>query len=190
MPLLPTVMLRRVKTYSGMVSWLLLVSTILCWAGTSHVSETLGRIVPTLRRQTSVPLRLPSHIPALDQEPDLHANILSADKTGYVIVLAATPDCEGAHVCSFGALIGTTRPVKSIDFYSVSDRKRNSVTLRRGMKADFYRSECATYCDDALIVWTEHAFHYIVGLKGGSKAELIAAANSAIDAAVADGQSQ
>lgn len=150
-------------------------------AQTNHVSAALTEIAPLLRSKTSVPLRLPARISGLDQEPDLHANIVSADDSGYVIVLGATSDCEGQHVCSFGALIGTSRPFESIDFYSVSDRKdKQSVTLEHGIKGRYSPGFCGAYCGDNVIAWTEGRYRYVIGLKAGTRADLINAANSAI----------
>lgn len=159
-----------------------LFACVMCPAQTSLLDQTFSKIVPILLRQTSVPLRLPAYLPGLGNR-DFHAIITSADETGYIIVLGATPDCEGQHVCSFGALIGTAHPMKDINFYAVSDRKGASVSLHHGIKGDFYDTICAAYCSDSLIVWTEGRYHYIIGLKAESKPNVIRAANSAIDAA-------
>ena len=154
-------------------------------AGDAQISppeQAFSKIVPALVRKTSVPLRLPSDLPHLG-ESDFQAIINSADETGYIIVLGATPDCEGQHVCSYGALIGTSRPLKDIDFYAVSERKGVMMKLHHGIVGHFYNTVCNAYCSDSLIVWTEGQYHYIIGLKAESKSNVIRAANSAIDAA-------
>jgi len=101
------------------------------------------------------------------------------DQTGYEVVLGATPDCQGQHVCSYGFLLGTTGPVS--DF--VSDRKGIAVTLHNGIRGTFYDMLCGAYCGESLIAWNEGRYHYIIGLKAEKKANLILVANSAIDGA-------
>jgi hypothetical protein len=86
---------------------------VVCSAQSSHLIEVLAEVAPTLRDTTSVPLRFPSHIPGLDKETQLYAITRSVDVTGYEVVLGATPDCQGQHVCSYGFLVGTTRSVSS-----------------------------------------------------------------------------
>jgi len=159
-----------------------LFACVMCPAQTSPQDQTFSKIVPSLLRQTSVPLRLPTQVPGLENE-SFHAIINSVDGTGYIIVLGATPDCKGEHACSYGALVGTVRPPKDLDFYAVSGRKAASVPLHHGIKGDFYDSICGAYCSDSLIVWAEGRYHYIIGLKAESMPNVIRAANSAIDAA-------
>jgi len=159
-----------------------LLACFMCAAQISPSDQVFSKLVPALLHKTSVPLRLPTHIPGLEKG-NFHAIVNSADETRYIIVLGATLDCEGQHVCSYGALIGTAHPLKDLDFYGVSKRKASSVRLHHGINGDFYDTICAAYCSDSLIVWTEGKYHYIVGLKAGSKPNVIRTANSAIDAA-------
>jgi hypothetical protein len=156
-----------------------IVAVVLCSAQLSHLIEVLAEVAPTLRDTTSVPLRFPSHIPILDKETELYAITRSVDGTGYEVVLGATPDCRGQHACSYGFLIGTTRPISSI----VSDRRGSAVALFRGINASFYDTVCGGYCNESLIVWSEGKYHYIIGLKAEKKSNMILVANSAIEGA-------
>lgn len=112
---------------------------------------------------------------------DVYAIVKSADDEGYVVILGATPDCEGQHQCSFGTLIGTTRPLEQIDEYSLNDSRGEPVRLIRGLKGYFFASDCGSYCSDAKIVWTEGKYRYVIGLKAAEKREMVTAANSAIE---------
>jgi len=118
----------------------------------------------------------------LGGESDLYAIVKSAEETGYIVILGATPDCEGQHVCSFGTFIGTTRSLDQVDEYSVSGRGSTPVNLQHGLKGHFYKSTCGAYCSDSLIVWTEGKNNYIIGIKAESKADMIKTVNSAIEA--------
>ena len=160
--------------------FLVFVAVLLCSAQTSRLVEVLAEIAPSLRDQTPVPLRFPSHIPDLDKEPELYATTRSVDQTGYDVVLGAMPDCQGQHVCSYGFLVGTTRPVS--DF--VSDRVGIAVPLRKGISGTFYDTVCGAYCDESLIVWSEGNYHYIIGLKAEKKSNMVVVANSAIGRAM------
>ena len=148
----------------------------------SHLIKVFSEAVTALRQKTSVPIRFPTEIPGLDAENNLYSIVKSADGTGYAVVLGATPDCEGQHVCSYGTLIGTTRPFNEIDDYGFTGRRKKRVTLWNGIRGYFYNSVCGAYCDDSLIVWTEGKHRYIIGLKAEKQSNMIKVANSAIRA--------
>lgn len=148
----------------------------------SHLMKVFSEAATVLRQKTSVPIRIPTEIPSLDAENDLYAIVKSADGTGYAVILGATPDCEGEHVCSFGTLIGTTRPLNEIEDYEVTDRRRKQVVLWNGIRGYYYDSVCGAYCNDSLIVWTEGKYRYIIGLKAEKQSNMIKVANSAIRA--------
>lgn len=150
---------------------------------TSHLAEGLAKLRPVLHNRTAVPLRIPASIPELDDVQDIHAIVETATADEYLIVLGATPDCEGQHVCSYGALIGTSKPLASLDFYRPEGRKGTSVVLRGAIRGYYYEPECGAYCSDSFLVWTEGKYNYVVGLKVGTQKTLIQAANSAIAAA-------
>jgi hypothetical protein len=145
-----------------------------------QIIKVFSKAAALLHQKTSVPLRLPTHVSGLDGEGEVYAIVKSANETGYVVILGATPDCEGQHVCSNGTLIGTSRPLSQVDEYAINDRRGILVRLQHGLKGYFYESVCGAYCSDSLIVWTEGNNHYIIGLKAQRKSDMIGAANSAI----------
>jgi len=147
----------------------------------SALRDGLSDTVATLRGRTSIPVRIPKRVPALEAADTVYPIIRSADEIEYVLVLGATSDCEGQHACSYGTFMGTTRPTQRIAEYDLADRKKKSVMLRHGFRADFYESICAAYCGDSVIFWNEGKYGYLIRLKGGKASELIAAANSAIE---------
>lgn len=148
----------------------------------SRLMKVFSGAMPALRQKTSVPVRIPTEVPGLDAENNLYAIVKSADETGYTVVLGTTPDCGGQHVCSYGTLIGTTRPLNEIDDYGFTDRHRTRVKLWKGISGYFYDSVCGAYCSDSLIVWTEGKYSYIIGLKAERQSSMIKIANSAIRA--------
>jgi hypothetical protein len=146
----------------------------------SQVAKAFSKVTTKLSEKTSVPLRFPTFVRGLEDGTELYAVIKSVDKTGYVVVLGATPDCQGQHVCSDGTFIGTSQPLDQIDEYTLRGRQGARAALAHKIKGTFYKSECGAYCSDALMTWSEGNYHYIIGIKAERKADLVRTANSAI----------
>src|SRR5690349_13092891 len=91
-----------------------------CSGSQSAVSNAFAKAIVTLRAKTPVPPRLPTCVPGLGSGDDAYAIVKSADENGYVVVLGATPDCQGQHVCSYGTMIGTLHPLDQIAKYDVT----------------------------------------------------------------------
>jgi hypothetical protein len=138
------------------------------------------KAIMTVRSKSSVPLRLPACVSGLGSEDELYAVVKSADESGYVIVLGASPDCEGQHVCSYGTMIGTSRPLDQNDEYDVTRRPKTLIKLRGGLKGYYYAPVCGAYCSDSFITWTDGAYNYIIGLKAGKMSDLLTSVNSAM----------
>ena len=130
-------------------------SEVHCSSSLSPMGKAFAQAVPVLRSKSSVPLRLPTCLWGLDVGGEFYAIVKSVDKSGYVVVLGATADCEGQHACSFGTMIGTSRPLNQIDEYDVTRRPRTPVKLRHGLTGYFYAPVCGAYCSDSFITWTE-----------------------------------
>lgn len=156
-----------------------------CSSQLSSISSVFTNALPVLRSKTSVPVRLPACVRGLNSKDELYAIVKTAEKSGYVVVLGAIPDCEGQHVCSYGTMVGTSGPLNQIGEYDLAHRSRVSVKLRRGLTGFYYASVCHAYCSDSLITWSEGSYHYIIGLKSGNLSSLVASANSAIGASPA-----
>lgn len=144
----------------------------------SHDSAFFSQFISLLRRKTPVPPRLPTYFPRVNPKKELHAKITIADDTGYEVILAFRPDCEGQYFCRYGTLIGTTRRFDEID--DLKGRERVAVSLQNGRAGYYYEAVCEGRCNDSLVAWTEGKYQYVVGLKGEEKAYVIEAANSAI----------
>lgn len=138
-------------------------------SGSNDLSCIYKTILPALREKSGVPPMLPSRIDLLDCST--FANLIAVDNSGYHIVLAATTDCEGQHVCAYGSVEGSKTPIRL-----GSDGV--PVRLNHGSSARYFATQCYAYCDEAYITWAEKGFYYSVGLKAGSKQQLISAANS------------
>jgi len=153
-----------------------------CLISPSPISDVFAKAAIVLRSKTAVPLRLPACVWGLGSGDELYAVVKSVDESGYVVVLGATPDCEGQHVCSYGTMIGTSRPLNQIDQYDVTRRPRTLVKFGHGLTGYFYASVCGAYCRDSFITWTEGSYHYIIGLKAEKRSDMIESVNSAIEA--------
>lgn len=150
-----------------------------------------SEILPTLQKMTRVPLRLPAYLPYDEPKPkskqkndedrqgeNLTASIVRVDEQNYSIQLAFGKDCTGAHVCRDGGVTGST-----VLQDEHPERRKVPVRLHRGIRGSFVDSECGAYCDESVLYWSEHGYHYSISSKAASEKELIRLANSAIDAA-------
>jgi len=156
-----------------------------CSGSASLITTVFAEAKTILRAKTSVPPRLPNCVSGLNSADDTYAIVKSVNDSGYSVVLGATPGCEGQHVCSFGTMIGTTRPLDQVDEYDISRRPRSRVKLHGGFIGYFYAFNCGAYCSDSFVTWTEGNYHYVIGLKAESKANLLASVNSAIESGAA-----
>jgi hypothetical protein len=158
---------------------------------------------PTLE-QGSVPLRLPTYIPANGQRllpnPDAPSLQVYAvldnvqPDQGYQITLGYTSDCSGGNACRLGTIAGAVKPHQSIQETYAFMRDPNfkgrrsqevmaPVTLSKEIQGWFIPWICGANCNDAQVVWEENIYRYSVGIKVGDKASLVKMANSAIEAA-------
>ena len=144
----------------------------------ANLARRLREYLPQLKEKTTVPPRLTTYFPRLGKADDLYVNVLSADSTGYEIVLGFTPDCEGQNVCGYGRLIGTTRSFNEIK--EIEGQKWVPVTLAGRIKARYYDTQCAAYCSYSVVAWSEGKWHYLVEFRAERKSLVIRAANSAL----------
>jgi hypothetical protein len=139
--------------------------------------DVFASVMPALRKQTRVPLRLPSFLPdSGDKDSPIYAILESADPQGYEIQLAWSDDCNGGNACHYGTVQGRVTPPEG-----VSGRKV-PVTLEGGIKGYFIDASCGAHCNDSWVGWSENGFHYSIGIKAEKKRVLIRVANSAIAA--------
>jgi len=140
-----------------------------------EASFIFSKIEPTLHRTSRVPARLPSFLPGVDREHPIDAILISASSSGYEILLAMEPDCQGQNVCLYGSVFGSAAPIK------LAGRSSGiPVKLRRGIQGRFIDAECHAYCNQSYVKWSEGGFYYAVGIKAEKKENMIRVANSAI----------
>jgi len=128
-----------------------------------------------IRRQSAVPLKLPTFLPYLDEQNPIYASIGSANKSHYRIILGYGKDCEGGPTCLYAEFEGSSTP-----FREYTGETRIPVALQGGIKGYFINFTCGANCSESYIGWTEGGFHYFIGMKAEKKEMLIKIANSAI----------
>lgn len=140
----------------------------------SRMAAKLRAVGPELKKHCPVPPRLMTYFPGLDKATDLFVNVRRADSRGYEVVVAFDSDCEGQNQCGYAILRGTTAPLKEI----VPEGKWVPITLRRGINARYYDTECHTYCSYSVVAWAEGNWRYTVEIKAEEKPLVVKAANS------------
>lgn len=144
----------------------------------SEQDEVFGLVRPTLQKKSRVPARLPVYLAAENEDYPLHAILEKAAETEYEIQLAFDENCNGANVCRYGTVSGTSaKPGETISGTPVS--------LHRGITGYYVSAVCEAYCSDSTITWIQDGHLYRVGIKAAVVEKLIRVANSAVDAEVA-----
>jgi hypothetical protein len=138
--------------------------------------------VKTALQEVLIPVALPTALPlvGMPRGTHLHAEIdgNSLSVTTYIVDLGYTKGCGGAGACRYGeATGGWTGDTPGV---LVPDQGGVSITLRGGIRGTFYPYTCGASCGDSIIMWHVHGIPYTVSLKGGSRANVLVMANSAI----------
>lgn len=134
--------------------------------------QVLGEILA----KSSVPSELPAYLPYVNRQNPVYLASISIGKSGYNLMLAFDPHCEGQHECYYASFEGNVSPFEPLDKTGIP------VILRDGIRGEFYDSECGSYCDGSYIRWSERGFYYSISMTGETKSMLIRVANSAIQA--------
>lgn len=150
-------------------------------------------ILPALQHKTQVPIVLPVSIHYTDSSIGLYAVVETATPEQYVIILGATPDCNGGNACRWGTLSGeaitpiTPPPEAESDFLNDSHPKPvlleppGFLSLAKNKTGYFVPSVCGAFCSDSQLFWEQNGYRYMVGIKAGKLKELVLMANSAIN---------
>ena len=142
---------------------------------TAQPSSIYKTVYARLRRDTQVPLRLPTYL-ASEAEPEkLYANVITATKTEYEIIIGFVEDCEGGNACRWGSAYGGKVEFKP-------EKGDVTVKLAGNIKGFFRDATCGANCSDSKIFWMQNGYLYAVGIKAAKLKALIKAANSAINA--------
>jgi hypothetical protein len=136
----------------------------------------LRRVQAVLARETKVPVRWPSFIPAeTSAERPLFVNLLTEGRDNYNMELGWTSDCIGGGYCHYGSIRA------SADAPSEPGHEQVAVKLRDGISGYFTDSKsCGPRCDDATVAWSEDGYQYSIRVKAEKKETLIKVADSAI----------
>lgn len=103
-----------------------------------------------------------------------HVGTRDVPPGGYRITISATPTCYGT-VCEAGAINGAQHG----EWSAITDGKSLSVKLADGTPAIYVERPCAANCaDSAMLHFQRHGADYVIGLKGGTRAEILAIANA------------
>ncbi|WP_375470347.1 hypothetical protein [uncultured Nostoc sp.] len=132
-------------------------------------------ILPKLKQKTQIKILLPKFIPESDGENPIYAIIEAATQKKYEILLAFTPDCNGASACRLGVVSAEAVTHKTP---SLTGKR---VSLAKGITGYFVDFTCGAGCSDATLTWRQQGGQYIVGLKAGDRTSLVKMANSAIN---------
>jgi len=138
-------------------------------AKTIDASRAFAAIAPRLKATTRVPAMLPTRLPGwVDTGP--FAIIEQSSRTHYAVDIAAVTDCNGAHVCSFGHVYGSSKPLGENDIPGGGA----VVAIRGGVNLRYVASVNYAYPSDSVLAWQSNGEYYAVTLKGGTLADLLA----------------
>jgi hypothetical protein len=141
-------------------------------AGQTGADTVFRPIIDELRQKTRIPIRLPAKLPDLGQGPDrIYAVLVHSKPDSYSVVLAFTPDCNGASFCRIGSLTGAAGSKR---------RTGKRIRLARGVTGFYTEGVCGANCSDSVIAWKEGPNEYTAGTKGGSDADVAALANAVL----------
>ncbi|WP_319422730.1 hypothetical protein [Pleurocapsa sp. FMAR1] len=144
----------------------------------SQPQAIFSQLLPKLKAQTELPIRLPAYIPESDGSLTIYAILETANVSKYEIQLAFTEDCNGASVCRLGSTSAEAIAPKS------SVLTGEAVALANGITGYFTDATCGANCSDATLTWEQNSVRYTVGIKAGKVTTLVKMANSAISASV------
>ncbi len=131
-------------------------------------------ILPVLKTQTSLPIRLPAYIPETDGHNPIYALLEIATTSEYRIMLAFTENCTGGNACRLGNIFAEANTSKTPTLTG------EAVPLANGITGYFTDATCGANCSDSTLVWEQNNVRYTVAIKAGKVATLVKVTNSAI----------
>ncbi len=161
---------------------IILTITQLLFAATGDQIKGINNIALEIKEKSGIIAAIPSTFPYLDNSTPRYATLLTLEKDEYEINLGYAPGCNGGNACSYGHLAGKRIVDNFIDaphFHQNTD-KAYVINLAKNIEGYFIESECCATCSDAQIFWTQDGCQYMIGIKAGSKENVMRVANSAI----------
>jgi hypothetical protein len=141
---------RRLLLFTAVLTALLAVPALASTAGTANIIDALGRQIPAVDKQTTVPVLLPSTLPFAARVPKLYPSG-TASKNHWVLALEGAKGCGGANACfllSFEGKRGGKLPGKS------------NLRLAGGQPALYKGITCGASCSPATLWFTYRGVLY------------------------------
>ena len=143
------------------------------------IPSDLQSLMTRLAGSVAIPLRVPSIEVVADNggalADQVFFDVVTEAATLYEVEIAAIEGCGFVGACHIGSFGG--RRLESFELHSAGEL----VYLDNGQLAEWLEAECGASCGDGQVRWLEGNTLYWVGLKAGSKANLMRLANAAID---------
>lgn len=133
-----------------------------------------SKILPVLKVQTQLTIRLPTYIPETDGSNSIYALMETATAKEYRILLAFTSNCTGGNACRLGSIFAQAITLKTPTLTG------KVVSLANGITGYFTDAICGANCSDATLVWEQNYVRYAVAIKAGKVATLVKMANPVI----------
>jgi hypothetical protein len=139
------------------------------------IPAAFSAVLPGVKRQSRIPVRLPSRA-------DVDTDVAQLFATGggrrgrYDLELASSSRCGGANACFVAAF--TARRARRLG-------ERSNVRLARGLRGVYRPLSCGASCSPPSIAWRQGGVRYdmqirITASRNRERAAMIALANSAI----------
>lgn len=139
-------------------------------AAKGKVMPVFQPILASVKRQTQLPLLLPTYLPE-NTGPKLYASSEKGED-GYYIELSFAPDCHGDTACHLGGIEGHAA--------TTNGQNGTKVKLAQNLTGYFVDANCGASCGDSTLSWRQNSVTYTVSIKAGKQADLLKMANSAI----------
>ncbi|MEH2404819.1 hypothetical protein [Nostoc sp.] len=150
-------------------------SQLIAQQSQTQLHPVFKSILPKLKQKTQIKILLPKFIAESDGENPIYAIIEAATQQKYEILLAFTPDCNGASACRLGVISAQAVTHK------IPRLSGKPVSLAKGITGYFVDFTCGAGCSDATLTWRQQGVQYVVGVKAGDRTSLVKMANSAIN---------
>ena len=132
---------------------------------------------------TDIPLMLPPEFPSESGLPPIYPYLFVVSYRLFELDLGYGIDCQGAGVCHYGSMSGKgvhEDTITGTSSFPFDSNKARPVVLAKGITGYFTEAVCEANCSDATVNWIYNNYQYMVGLKAGSEADVVALANAAI----------
>ena len=167
--------------------FLFVVPLMLLWVGyalsyaqnADPVCTALQKMIPSLQRQTKVPVRLPVSVCEklfTSADGPLYAVLNEVNKNGYSVTIGYSTDCNGAAACRYASIDADQSGENSMPFKEA----KTKIVLANHITGYLFDSKgCATGCNTA-IEWQQNGVFYTVGIKYGNVKDVLAMANAMV----------